>query len=171
MSRTSPEPAGGSPIRVVPRLRDIAPFVVIGLLCVTAGGLVAAVTAAAPAEKTTWAAAYLVLVAGLAQAGLGLGQAMFAPRTSRRLTVAQVAGWNAANAAVLVGTLASLRSLVYLGGVLLLTTLISLARGVRARVGRSGDRVRHWWLYGYRLLVLVLLVSVPAGLVLATTGR
>jgi hypothetical protein len=39
-------------IQPVPRWGDVAPFAVIGLMCVTAGGLVAAVTAAAPAEKT-----------------------------------------------------------------------------------------------------------------------
>ena len=50
-----------------------APFVAIGVLCVIAGGLTAGVTAPAASERSSWASAYLVLVAGVAQVGLGLG--------------------------------------------------------------------------------------------------
>jgi hypothetical protein len=134
---------------------------------VTAGGVLAAVTAPAPSEHTTWAAAYLVLVGGVAQAGLGLGQAMFATRgTSSRLIAAEVAGWNLGNAAVLAGTLLDLTVLVDFGGVLLVVTLGLLARGLRGGVSPA-DRAGRWLLRGYRLLVLILLISIPVGLVLA----
>lgn len=49
------------------RANTALPFLAIGTACVIAGGFVAAVTAHAPAEHASWAAAYLVLVAGVAQ--------------------------------------------------------------------------------------------------------
>lgn len=73
----------------------------------------------------------LVLVSGIAQAGLGLGQALSTARTSPRVVAVEVACWNAGNAAVLAGTLARITALVDLGGVLLVVTLGLLARGVR----------------------------------------
>lgn len=142
------------------------PFAALGTACVVAGGLVAAATAPVPSEHGSWAAAYLVLVAGVAQVGLGGGQALLAPRLpSRRLVAAEFAGWNAGNAAVLAGTLLHLTALVYVGGALLVAALALLVHGVRGAGGRRG-----WPLHAFRLLVVVLLVSIPAGLLLAQTG-
>jgi len=85
-------------------------------------------------------------VGGVAQAGLGLGQAMFATRgTSSRLIAAEVAGWNLGNAAVLAGTLLDLTVLVDVGGVLLVVTLGLLARGLRGGVSPA-DRAGRWLL-------------------------
>jgi hypothetical protein len=82
------------------------PFGIVGVICVVAGGLVAAVTAPAATEHGGRAAAYLVLVAGVAQVGLGFGQALLAPGPlSARLVAIEVAVWNLGNAAVLAGTL------------------------------------------------------------------
>lgn len=81
------------------------PFVVLGAACVVAGGLVAAAVAMAPSQLGSWAAAYLVLVGGVAQVALGAGQALLASRPpGRRAVAAGVAGWNAGNGAVLAGT-------------------------------------------------------------------
>lgn len=143
-----------------------APFVLLGSLCVVAGGLVAAVTAPAPSEHGSWAAAYLVLVAGVAQIGLGAGQARLAPRTpAPRLVTAQFVLWNAGNAAVIAGTLAGIVSLVDAGGAGLVVALALLVYGVRGNKehGAGGG----WALHGFRLLVAVLLISIPIGLVLA----
>lgn len=150
------------------RRHELLPFTVSGVLCVIAGGLVAAVTASSPTEHGTWAAAYLVLVCGVAQAGLGLGQALFTASTSAPVVAVQFVGWNVGNAAVLVGTLAGLTALVDLGGGLLVVTLGLLARGLipAAGVCRVAGALRCC-LYGYRLLVLLLLVSIPVGLILA----
>ena len=138
------------------------PFAVLGVGCVVAGGLVAAVTAVAPSTHASWAAAYLVLVAGVAQVGLGLGQAVLAPRVPSRGQVgAQVVAWNVGNAAVLTGTLTGVLPLVDLGGALLVIGLALLVHAVR------GGQRRGWTLYGFRLLALLLLVSIPVGLVLA----
>jgi hypothetical protein len=159
-------PATRSAFSLVGRGRELAPFVAIAVGCVIAGGLLAAVTAPAPSEHTSWATAYLVLVGGVAQAGLGLGQATFAGRTSPRLLAVEVGGWNVGNAAVLVGTLLDMTAVVDLGGVLLVVTLGLLARGLRPGRARPVAGLLIW-LHGYRLLVLVLVISIPVGLVLA----
>lgn len=163
-SASSAAPAASA---LVDRWQEWVPFTVIGVAYVIAGGLVAAVTAPAPTEHTSWAAAYLVLVGGVAQAGLGLGQAMFTDRIPAPVVAVQAAGWNLANVAVLAGTLLGVTALVDLGGALLLVTLTLLGRGLRPSRMRPANGARRWFLYGYRLLVLILLISVPVGLVLA----
>lgn len=149
------------------RWHELVTFILAGAICVVAGGLVAAVTAPAPTEHGTWAAAYLVLVGGVAQVGLGLGQAMFTTRISKLIVAVQAAGWNLGSAAVLVGTLLGVTTLVDLGGALLVATLALLARGVRPAGVSPVAGAARWCLQGYRLLVLVLLLSIPIGLVLA----
>jgi hypothetical protein len=146
------------------------PFTALGSACVVAGGLVAAATAPAPSTHASWAAAYLVLVAGVAQAALGLGQAALTSHVpARRRVVAQISTWNIGNAAVLVGTLTGVVPLVDLGGVILVAGLALLADGVRGRV-RHDVRSQRWLLHGFRLLVVMLLVSIPIGLLLARIG-
>ncbi|GEL16365.1 hypothetical protein [Pseudonocardia asaccharolytica] len=147
-------------------VRAQLPFALIGIACVIAGGLVAAVTASAPSQQASWASAYLVLVGGVAQVGLGIGQAVFAPGTSTRLVAAQVIGWNGGNAAVLLGTLLGILALVDVGGGLLVVTLALFVHSVRGAAPRRTGLDR-WLLRGYRLLVLIVLVSVPVGLLLA----
>jgi hypothetical protein len=143
----------------------LLPFLVIGTACVIAGGLVAAATAPNPSQHGSWAAAYLVLVAGVAQIGLGAGQAMFGGRTSPRTVLAEIAGWNLGNAAVLAGTLAGVGLVVDLGGAALLVVLRGALTGGAAPSGRA-----RWLLRGYCALLLVLIVSIPVGLVLGRVG-
>jgi hypothetical protein len=142
-----------------------APSFLIGAACVVAGGIVAAITATAPSENGAWAAAYLVLVGGVAQIALGLGQAWLAARPpSREAVVAELAIFNLGNAAVIGGTLAGRTWLVDLGGALLVVALaLYLWTTRRARGG--------WVLPAYRLLVAFVLVSIPVGLVLARLGE
>lgn len=149
------------------RQRELLPFTAVGVACVLAGGLVAAATSPAPTEHTSWAAAYLVLVGGVAQVGLGLGQAMFTARTSTPVITLQTTGWNLGNAAVLTGTLLGDTAWVDLGGALLLVTLGLLSRSLISTRVREVHGVGRWCLHGYRLLVLTLLVSIPVGLLLA----
>ena len=49
-------------------------FVAAGSSCVVVGGLVAAATGPTGFEDGSWVAAYLVLVGGVAQIALGVGQ-------------------------------------------------------------------------------------------------
>lgn len=175
----------------------VLPFAAFGVACVIAGGLVAAVTAPAPTEHASWSAAYLVLVAGVAQIGLGAGQALLAAGApSGRLLAAEFAAFNAGNAAVIAGTVLRVPPVVDAGGVLLVVSLALLLHAVRGSgatgVAPGGPDVtaampsgpdvtaaapggsvsagmpgRRWLLLGYRLLVAMLLVSIPVGLVLA----
>ncbi|MFW6204752.1 MAG: hypothetical protein ACOC96_07250 [Actinomycetota bacterium] len=139
------------------------PFVVLGAASVVGGGLVAAVTSPAGWERGSWVAAYLVLVTGVAQIAAGTGQAVLAPvAPSRRLVAAEFAAWNAGSAAVIAGTLLGVVSVVDLGGVLLAGALALFAWTVRA-----GGRGTGRWPLLYWLLIVVILVSVPVGLVLA----
>ena len=168
MRSLSPSPSavpGANPLAQC--RQQLLPFTVIGVLCIVAGGLLAAATAPAPSEHTTWASAYLVLVGGVAQVGLALGQAMFTARISTPVLAGQVAGWNLGNAAVLAGTLLGTTALVDLGGALLVVTLGLMARSLGPAGVRQVGGAGRWWLYGYRLLVVILFVSVPVGLVLA----
>ncbi|MEO6822374.1 MAG: hypothetical protein ABI468_08030 [Candidatus Nanopelagicales bacterium] len=143
------------------RRRGAGPPLVLGVASVILGGLVAAVTTPMGWQHGAWAAAYLVLVTGVAQIGLGLGQAMLAMTPpSPTLVVVQVSGWNLGSAAVILGTLAAAPAVVSVGGVLLVACLGLLVFGVRG--GRAG-----WLLWTYRGLVLLLLVSIPVGLVLS----
>lgn len=141
--------------------RDIRAFAILGVLCIVGGGLVAASTAPLHSERASWAAAYLVLVAGVAQIALGTGQALFAESPpARRVAAAQAAGWNVGNAAVIVGTLLQVLIVADVGSLLLLATLIRSLQAVR---GSSGGRAGRL----YRGLLVVLVVSIPTGLVLA----
>lgn len=145
--------------------RPTLPLVVIGGACIVAGGLVAAFSASSPSENASWSAAYLVLVAGVAQVGLAAGQAMLAARPlTVRWAAAELAGWNGGNAAVIAGTLTGSVPLVDAGGALLVVALALVIIAAR------GNRPGNWVVYGFRGLVLVLLVSIPVGLVLARIG-
>ncbi|WP_211489645.1 hypothetical protein [Georgenia thermotolerans] len=145
------------------RWAAMRPGAVVGFLCIVIGGLVAAVTGPTGLEHGSWAAAYLVLVAGVAQLGLFAGQAWLAARPPTRRTVGwELAAWNAGNVAVLAGTFAGAVPPVVAGGVALVVALVLFLRGVRApRPGWTA------WLAAYRLLAGVIAVSIPVGLVLS----
>lgn len=134
-----------------------------GAAYVVSGGLVAAVTSVVSSEHGAWTAAYLVLVAGVAQLALGIGQAELAPAMpSRRLVRAELATWNAGSLAVIVGTLADTTVVVDVGGTLL---VVGLALFTSAVAGSTAGRGRILLLY--RLLAGGLLLSIPVGLLLA----
>ncbi|MEO7069929.1 MAG: hypothetical protein ABI131_05480 [Nostocoides sp.] len=144
-------------------LRRVAPGLLIGAAAIVAGGLVAAVTASAPTEHATWAAAYLVLVVGVGQVGLAIGQALLASTRPPPWTLlGELVAWNVGNAAVLAGTLTGETAVVDVGGGLLVVALAALIAATRgAGRGQRGAR------YAFRGLVLILLVSIPIGLWLA----
>lgn len=148
------------------------PAFVVGALCIIAGGLVAAVTGPMALAHGSWAAAYLVLVAGVAQIALAAGQGLLAAQArhpvGRRLLLLEFAGWNLGNAAVIGGTLWSATWLVNLGGAMLVVALGALLVATRTGPGRTAlARGRHVALLAVRSLVALLLVSIPVGLWLA----
>ena len=97
-------------------------LVALGALGVVLGGLVAAVTGPMDWAKGSWAAAYLVLVVGVAQYVMGRLRAVDA--TSDRVGWVQVAGWNLGSLLVIGGTLVTTPLLVDLGSVLLVVALV-----------------------------------------------
>lgn len=130
----------------------------LGGVGVVAGGLVAAVTSPLDWTKGSWAAAYLVLVVGVAQYVMGRMRPA-GPRPDR-VGWGQLAGWNLGSALVIGGTLAATPLLVDLGSVLLVVALVLAL--LAAAPGRSG-LVGH----AYRAMLLVLAVSIPVGIVLS----
>lgn len=141
------------------------PFVVVGGAFVIAGGLLSAAMARAASYHSSWTVAYVVLVAGVAQAVLGLAQAGLTDGdVSRRISGAELFGWNLGNAAVVAGTLLDVKPLLYAGAALLVATLVLVLYAIRhARPG--------WPLLTTRIIVALLLVSMPIGIVLQAVGH
>ncbi|MEO7130044.1 MAG: hypothetical protein ABIZ07_01545 [Dermatophilaceae bacterium] len=147
---------------VAVRTRRLGPGLTVALASVIAGGLLSAVTARAPSRNASWAAAYLVLVVGIATLGLVLGRGFLSrEQPSDRTLLGEFSAWLVGNALVLVGTLSEQTWLLDLGGLLLVTVLALTVLGVRRGPGLRWVRV------GFTSLVLLLLVSIPIGLILA----
>jgi hypothetical protein len=147
-------------------VRRALPFLVAALVCVVAGGLLAAATAYVTTQKTAWATAYLVLVGGIAQAGLGAALSGLAQRPSARLAWVVFVLFNAGNVGVLTGQLTGLVAMTLIGGAVLVAALVVVI--VATRRGVPAHPVLVW---GFRALVVVLAVSIPTGLLLALFGR
>lgn len=147
-------------------LRRALPFFVAAAICITAGGLLAAVTASVTTQKTAWVTAYLVLVGGVAQAGLGAAMGWLARRARVRTAWIAFALFTLGNAGVLAGQLTALIAVTFVGGSLLVAALAVIVAATR-----GGDAAHPVLLWGFRVLVLVLAVSVPIGLLLAAMRR
>jgi hypothetical protein len=145
------------------RLRQATPFVAIGTASIIAGGLIAGATARHPTEHEAWAVAFLVLVCGITQIALGLGQSLLATTVPpSRTIIAELVAFNAGCALVLVGTIAGLLLLTEAGSVLLALALVLLFRAVGGAGVQAG-----WPVNLYRALIAIVLLSIPIGLVLA----
>lgn len=84
---------------------------IIGGSCVIGGGLLSAAMAPMTSYHSSWAVAYIVLIAGVAQAALGLGQAGLTDGTvPARVVRGELLRWNAGDAAVVAGTLLDVAS-------------------------------------------------------------
>lgn len=145
-------------------------MILLGYGCIIAGGLVAAVTGPLGWDEGSWAAAYLVLVGGIAQLALG-----WVPGVLHRCDAGEPGGWipvvawNLGNALVLVGTLLGRPLGVDAGSVLLIVALLMALMQLRgwrvaARTQSVGVRVLGW---GYLAVLILLVVSIPVGIALA----
>ncbi len=144
------------------------PFLVTASLAMVAAGLISAVTASTPSHDAAWAVAYLVLVVGVAQAGFGLGQAWLTVcRPARLLIGAQWATYNLGNAGVILGTLNDRVWLVDLGGALLVAALVMFFATSLPLQSKGAWSEPRWLLTAYRGLILIILISIPVGLLLA----
>lgn len=140
------------------------PFVLVGVVATIAGGLVAAVTRPAGFAAGSWLAAYLVLVVGVAQIALGMGQAALAtsPPTPRRRAI-ELWGWNGGAVVVVAGTLASAPALTTLGTLAVVAASWEFLVGIRVPTPHPA----RWFIASYRVVVLVIIVSAPVGIALA----
>jgi hypothetical protein len=148
---------------LVARWAVVRPFVVVGAASIVAGGITAAVTRPTGFELGSWTAAYLVLVAGVAQVALGIGQACLARDVPGRADVTlELIAWNASVVATIVGTLVGAPLVTTLGGVALVVALLRFLAAVRTP-GPASNTARTL----YRCLLTIVLVSAPVGLALA----
>lgn len=139
-------------------------FVVIGTAAIVAGGLISALTARTTVYHSAWVVAYLVLIVGVSQVALGLGQWRLASSPlGARSAIGLLVLFNLGNAGVILGSLTATTIWVDLGSALLIAALIFFGWTVR-----SGSRTFVWWLYW--AFVVMLAVSVVVGLVFAHTG-
>lgn len=152
----------------------LKPYIVAGFTCIVAGGLLAAATAYVTTQKTAWATAYIVLVGGIAQIGLGAAVAWLAPTAPRRFAWWAFIGWNIGNACVLAGQMTGVLLVTDLGTVVLIAALVIvlIAAGDRgARGGAEKAMPPHpAVLWAFRSLVLLLAVTMPIGVILAHIG-
>lgn len=143
--------------------RSGAVFVAVGSGLIVAGGLVAAVTRPTGFEQGAWVAAFLVLVGGVAQILVGGGQAALVADAPSRTTLAvELATWNIACAATVIGTLIASPPLTTVGGAALIASLVVFLVAVLRHGARPG-----WARTVYVTVVGFVLLSTPVGLVLA----
>jgi hypothetical protein len=148
---------------LVARWSAIRPFLVVGSAAIVVGGVTAAVTRPTGFELGSWMAAYLVLVAGVAQIALGVGQARLAREAPDRAEVRiELVAWNASVVATIVGTLVGAPIVTTLGGVALVLALLRFLAGVRTPAAPSNVS-----LLLFRIVLTVVAVSTPVGIALA----
>ena len=141
----------------------------IGVGCIVLGGLVAAATGPLRLAEGSWLAAYLVLVGGVSQYAIGRVPTLVAAApTPGRWGWTQVVCWNLGNVAVVLGTLIATPALVDVGVVFLAAGLVIAWLGVRRiDLTKTHSRAARVGCWAYRGLLLLLLVSLPVGVVLA----
>lgn len=145
------------------RLRAARWFVITAVLAIIAAGLISALTAHAGSRALMWVVAYLVLVVGIAQGVLGLGQALLPEKPpSARWHLGQWLAFNAGNAGVIAGRWLEWHGLVGFGTALFAFALIGFLISVRGRGG--------WMLWLYRGVLWITLLGAATGLVFTLTG-
>lgn len=134
-------------------------FAIIGTVSVIAGGLIAAGSGPLNFAHGSWLGAYLVLVTGVVQTALGIGQDYLAA-LSTRTTVTELVGINAGSVVIIIGTLTDALSAVSVGSLLLLVGLLTMLVTTR-HASASALSVT------FRLVIAVVIISIPIGVVLA----
>ena len=142
------------------------PHYIAGAAQVIIGGLLAAVTAHATTQKTAWATAYVVLVGGVAQIILGWAFTELAPRTKPKWSWSVFVAWNLGNLGVLLGQLTGSLLVTDVGSAVLAVGLI-LTLVATWRDAKNRDVPHPILLLGFRIVMVVLAISIPIGVVLA----
>ncbi len=156
-----------SPVRDArPRASGAAlPFVIFGAAAIVFAGLFSAATARSTSYHSAWLVAYLVLVVGVAQIALGVGQSARAGAAPRAAIVAsELVFFNLGNAGVILGTMIAASIWVDMGSVLLIVALAFFGWAVRSPERRGPA------LWAYWALIALLLASVLVGVFFAHFG-
>lgn len=133
----------------------------IGVACIILGGLITAITGPLQLEKGSWVSAYLVLVAGVIQYALAIQERILeAPQQPVGRQWTRNLLWAAGNVLVILGAFTEIQLFVGLGGVVLIAVLVMCLLHTK-----GARRQALTWLA--RTLYLVVILSVPVGLVLA----
>lgn len=141
-------------------------FCTFGTVAIITGGLLAAFSAADPTRIALWLSAYLVLVVGIVQVGIGAAMAGLAVKqTPRAQHLGTFLLFNAANAAVVTGTIVKGIAphsilLINIGSaafIIALTLCLYAIRGAK----------QSWWRTGYVALMTVAGLGALTGIVLA----
>lgn len=138
------------------------PFVTLGMAAIVFGGIFSAATARSASYHSAWFVAYLVLVVGVAQIALGLGQWWLASKPLGAVVlVTELVIFNLGNAGVILGTLLASALLVDVGSALAAVGLALFGWKVW-RPRRHGAVLSVYW-----ALVVLLFLSVLVGLFFA----
>ncbi|WP_313814579.1 hypothetical protein [Glutamicibacter sp.] len=150
-----------SPENLIPVRSATRTGVTIGILCVITGGLISAVTGPLDLDKGSWAAAYLVLVAGVVQYVVSMQEQLLnAPPRGSSILWLRTLLWAVGNTLVIAGALLEFQWLIIVGGaVLVFVLLMCLAHS------RGAKRTALAWCA--RVVYLVVILSVPIGVFLA----
>lgn len=163
--------AGGSSVasrRGGTRVNPATAMTAIGACWIVLGGLVAAVTAPLDLAHGSWVAAYLVLVAGVAQ--FAMGHARIRHRQPGQPSVwgwVQIGAWNLGGALVIAGALTGEPPVVDVGSGLLVAALAIALHASLPPAQPTGSQIRPWRDWEYRTLLLMVAVSIPVGVVLS----
>lgn len=143
------------------RWRSNAALLAVGGAAVTAGGLVAALAGPMAWDRGSWVAAFLVLVTGVAQVGIGAAQAHLG-RSSQgvRFAVTECVLWTGGSLGIVIGSLLTSPGAVAIFSAPLIAVLAMSLFAVREADRESGYVLLH------RLFVGTLLVSIPIGIAL-----
>lgn len=140
-------------------------MVTTGIIAILCGGLLSAFSARKPNRFSSWASAYLVLVSGLLQVIMGLGTYYLVEQYSSGLLFSAFIMFNLGNIGVILGTKLKAESKRYRlfvdggGGLLVIALAVFLS------IMRSASL--SWQLIVLDLVTLLILISIPTGLVLA----
>lgn len=141
------------------------PFLAVGILAIVIGGLFSAATARSATYHSAWSVAYIVLVVGVAQVALGVGQWWLAAhRIPVGILVGELLVFNLGNLGVVLGTVLAASIWVDVGSALLVVALATFGWKVWSP-RRSG-----WVLLAYWALIVLLSASVIIGLIFAHLG-
>jgi hypothetical protein len=140
--------------------RSARAFTVLGTIAIVGGGLLSAAIAPAPSYHGSWAVAYIVLVAGVAQIVLGVGQAsVTGGRVDAAVLTIEAVLLNAGAAATVVATIVDIPVMLYAAAAAQVVAIILFL--VTTRHSRRG-----MVLTSMRIVAIVMLVATPTGIVI-----